>query len=162
MCVCLAQSKKKHQRGHLEDEKEHMEHSGKTPGRNFHKPSWPEAVGPVCQVVLDAELLEAHLALPKRKQKFTAWDLIYAQLNMRRAGVPRISKCGEISGDLLVSELAGIREFPCEHTLYDTLHLLGLGEQVFDEEGARRLSSLGNVHEGFVREFFQTSPRWKR
>jgi len=108
------------------------------------------------------ELVEARLALPKRERKYTAADLICAHLSMRCSGVRRISHCGEISGDPLVLELAGLKEFPSEDSLYDTLHLFAPGEQMLDEEGVRRLGSLLDIHEGFVRAFFKKSPRWKR
>ncbi len=74
----------------------------------------------------------------------------------------RISHRGQIAGDPLVLELAGVEEFPSEDSLYDTLHLFAPGEEMLDEEGIRRLASLVDIHEGFVKKFFEKSPQWKR
>ena len=108
------------------------------------------------------KLVEAHLVLPKRERKFTAADLVCSHLAMRCAGVRRISHCGEIGGDALVLELAGVEQFPSSDSLYDLLHMFAPSEEMFDEEGIRRLSSLVRMHEAFVRVFFEKSPWWKR
>ncbi len=108
------------------------------------------------------KVIESHLVLPKRERKFTSTDLICAHLAMRCAGVRRISHRGQIAGDPLVLELAGVEEFPSEDSLYDTLHLFAPGEEMLDEEGIRRLASLVDIHEGFVKKFFEKSPQWKR
>lgn len=108
------------------------------------------------------ELVETHLVLPKRERKFTAADLICSHLAMRCTGVRRISHCGEIAGDPLVLELAGVEQFPSSDSLYDLLHMFAPSEEMFDEEGISRLASLVGMHEGFVRVFFEKSPRWRR
>ena len=108
------------------------------------------------------EGVESHLVLPKRQRKFTSTDLVCAHLAMRCAGVRRISHSGEIAGDPLVLELAGMGEFPSEDSLYDTLHLFAPGEEMLDEEGVRRVGSLVDIHEGFVKKFFEKSPQWRR
>lgn len=108
------------------------------------------------------QLVERHLDLPKRQRKFSSADLICAHLAMRCAGVRRIANSGQIAGDALVLELAGLREFPSCDTLYDVLHLFAPGQEMMDEEGVRRLGSLVEMHEGFVGAFFEKSPQWKR
>lgn len=108
------------------------------------------------------KLVEVHLVLPKRERKFTAADLICSHLAMRCAGVRRISHCGEVAGDPLVLELAGVEQFPSSDSLYDLLHMFAPSQEMFDEEGVRRLGSLVGMHEGFVRGFFEKSPGWKR
>jgi len=108
------------------------------------------------------KLVQRHLVLPKRERKFTAADLICSHLAMGCAGVRRISHCGEIGGDALVVELAGVEQFPSSDNFYDLLHMFAPSEEMFDEEGIRRLSSLVGMHEAFVRVFFEKSPWWKR
>jgi hypothetical protein len=108
------------------------------------------------------KLVGTHLVLPKRQRKFTAADLVCSHLAMRCARVRRISHCGEIGGDALVLELAGVEQFPSSDSLCDLLHLFAPSEEMLDEEGIRRLSSLVGMHERFVRVFFEKSPGWKR
>jgi len=108
------------------------------------------------------ELVEGHLDLPKKKRKYSSADLICAHLALRCAGIKRISQSDEIAQDPLVLELAGLEEFPSQDTLYDTLHRFAPGEEMLDDEGVRRLSSLWSMHEAFVGRFFAKSPQWQR
>lgn len=108
------------------------------------------------------ELVQKHLDLPKRQRKYSSADLLCAHLAMRCAGVRRISNSGQIAGDALVLELGGLEEFPSCDSLYDLLHLFAPGEEMMEEEGVRRLACLVEMHEGFVKAFFEKSPLWKR
>ncbi|MGQ9859335.1 MAG: transposase [Thermodesulfobacteriota bacterium] len=108
------------------------------------------------------KLVERHLVLSKKERKFTAADLVCSHLAMRCAGLSRISHCGDVAGDPLVLEMAGVEQFPSSHSLYDLLQMFAPSEEMFDEEGVRRLGSLVGMHDGFVRVFFEKAPDWKR
>ncbi len=108
------------------------------------------------------KLVEAHVVLPRGERKSTAADLTCSHLAMRCAGVRMISHCGEIAGDPLVLELAAVEQFPSSDSLCDLLHMFAPGEEMLDEQGISRLTSLVGMDEGCVGVFFEKSPSWKR
>ena len=52
--------------------------------------------------------------------------------------------------------------FPVRTAFIDVLHMFAPSEEMFDEEGVRRLGSLVGMHEGFVRVFFDKAADGKR